>query len=170
MGEWIDGSGYDWRVRVVVQRVNQASVAVQAEVVGSILRGLLVLVGVAQGDTEADARQLAQKCAEMRIFPDEAGRFNLSLVDIRGEALVVSQFTLLADVRRGRRPSFEAAAAPEAAEPLVEAFCAAMREAGSPVQTGRFGARMEVELVNDGPVTIVIDSDEMERPRRGNKN
>jgi D-tyrosyl-tRNA(Tyr) deacylase len=102
----------------------------------------------------------------MRIFSDDEGRFNLSLLDISGEALVVSQFTLLADVRRGRRPSFVTAASPESAEPLVEAFTEALRVTGVPVQTGRFGARMRVSLVNEGPVTIVIDSGDLERPRR----
>ena len=153
-------------MRVVVQRVSRASVAVEGEVVASIGGGLLALVGVADGDTETEARRLGQKCAEMRIFPDQGGRFNLSLLDVAGEALVVSQFTLLADVRRGRRPSFASAAAPEVAEPLVAAFASAMQEAGVRVQTGRFGARMQVELVNDGPVTIVIDDRDMERPRR----
>ena len=156
-------------MRIVLQRVNRACVAVDGEIVGSIQHGLLVLVGVAQGDTENDARRLAQKCAEMRIFADEAGRFNRSLVDVRGEALVVSQFTLLADNRRGRRPNFASAAEPEVAERLIEAFSVAMLDAGVAVQTGRFGAKMEVELVNDGPVTIVIDSVELDRPRSGNK-
>jgi D-tyrosyl-tRNA(Tyr) deacylase len=154
-------------VRVVVQRVNRARVAVNGEILGSIQRGLLLLVGVAQGDTEDHARRLAQKCAEMRIFPNEEGRFNRSLLDVGGEALVVSQFTLLADTRRGRRPSFASAAAPEVADPLVRAFSTALQQASIRVQTGRFGAKMEVELVNDGPVTIVIDSAELERPRRG---
>jgi D-tyrosyl-tRNA(Tyr) deacylase len=103
----------------------------------------------------------------MRIFSDEEGRFNLSLLDVGGEALVVSQFTLLADVRRGRRPSFVGAAPPEQAEPLVEAFATALGDAGVTVRTGRFGAKMSVSLVNDGPVTIVLDSETMERPRRG---
>ncbi len=156
-------------MRVVLQRVTRASVAVDGETVGAIQRGLLLLVGVAQGDSEDHARRLALKCAEMRIFPDEDGRFDLSLLDVGGEALVVSQFTLLADTRRGRRPSFARAAAPEIADRLVEAFSSALRSAGIPVQTGRFGARMEVELINDGPVTIVIDSEELERPRSGNK-
>ena len=154
-------------MRVVLQRVSRASVTVDGEAVGSIEDGLLLLVGVAQGDSEDEARRLAVKCAEMRIFPDAEGRFNLSLIDTGGEALVVSQFTLLADVRRGRRPSFAGAAAPEAAEPLVAAFADAMRQAGARVQTGLFGARMQVDLVNEGPVTIVIDSDELDRPRRG---
>lgn len=156
-------------VRVVLQRVTRASVVVDSETVGAIERGLLLLVGVAQSDTEDEAHRLAQKCAELRIFPDEAGRFSLSLLDAGGEALVVSQFTLLADTRRGRQPSFAAAAAPEIAERIVDAFSAALRDAGIHVQTGRFGAKMAVELVNDGPVTIVIDSAELERPRRGNK-
>jgi D-aminoacyl-tRNA deacylase len=155
-------------VRIVLQRVTRASVTVDGETVGSIQSGLLLLVGVADGDTEDDARRLAQKCAEMRIFSDDAGRFNLSLLDAGGEALVVSQFTLLADTRRGRRPSFEAAAPPDIAEPIVEAFATAMRQAGVHVATGRFGAKMDVELVNDGPVTIVVDSAELERPRRSN--
>jgi D-tyrosyl-tRNA(Tyr) deacylase len=154
-------------MRVVVQRVSRASVTVDGETVASIGAGLLVLVGVAQGDGETEALRLARKCAEMRVFSDAEGKFNLSLLDVGGEALVVSQFTLLADARKGRRPSFVGAAAPEAAEPLVEAFAAAMREAGAPTQTGRFGAKMEVALVNQGPVTIVLDSEEMERPRRG---
>jgi D-aminoacyl-tRNA deacylase len=156
-------------VRVVLQRVTRASVAVDGETVGAIQRGLLLLVGIAQGDSEDQARRLAQKCAEIRIFPDEEGRFDLSLLDVGGAVLVVSQFTLLADTRRGRRPSFAHAAAPEIADPLVEAFSTALRGAGIPVQTGRFGAKMEVELVNDGPVTIVIDSAELEQPRSGNK-
>lgn len=133
----------------------------------SIARGLLLLVGVAQGDGEEECRRLAQKCAEMRIFPDDEGRFDRSLLEIGGEALVVSQFTLLADVRRGRRPSFVEAAAPEVAAPLVETFAQTLRQMGIRTQTGRFGAMMEVELVNDGPVTIVLDSETLERPRRG---
>lgn len=151
----------------MIQRVSRASVSVDGEVVASIGPGLLALVGVAEGDGEEEARRLARKCAEMRIFADGEGKFNLSLVDTGGEALVVSQFTLLADVRKGRRPSFVGAAAPEVAEPLVEVFAAALREAGVPTQTGRFGAMMSVELVNDGPVTVVVDSDTFERPRRG---
>ena len=154
-------------MRVVVQRVSRASVTVDGETVASIGRGLLALVGVADGDSEEEAVRLARKCAELRIFTDAAGKFNLSLLDAGGEALVVSQFTLLADTRRGRRPSFVGAAPPETAEPLVEAFARAMREAGVPTQTGRFGAKMTVELVNAGPVTILLDSAEFERPRRG---
>ncbi len=140
--------------------------SVAGERVASIGRGLLLLVGVAQGDGEGEARRLAQKCAELRVFPDGEGRFNLSVMDVGGEALVVSQFTLLGDVRRGRRPSFARAAHPEEAEPVLDAFAEGLRQAGVPVLTGRFGAKMDVELVNDGPVTVVIDSEEMGRPRR----
>lgn len=154
-------------MKVVIQRVRRAAVTVDGETVASVGRGLLALVGVAEGDGQEEALRLARKCAELRIFADAEGKFNLSLLDVEGEALVVSQFTLLADVRRGRRPSFVAAATPESAEPLVEAFARAMREAGVLTQTGRFGANMAVELVNDGPVTIVLDSEEFERPRRG---
>ena len=156
-------------MRVVIQRVSRAAVTVEGEAVAvaSIGRGLLALVGVAQGDGQEEALRLARKCAELRIFADGEGKFNLSLLDVGGEALVVSQFTLLADTRKGRRPSFVAAAAAETAEPLVEAFAGAMREAGVPTQTGRFGAMMTVELVNEGPVTVVLDSEELERPRRG---
>jgi len=153
-------------LRIILQRVSEASVAVDGETVASIGRGLLVLIGIAVGDGEAEARRLAQKCAELRIFSDDEGRFNLSLLEIGGEALVVSQFTLLADVRRGRRPSFDEAARPEAAEPLVDAFAEALSAAGVRVQTGRFGARMSVSLVNEGPVTIVVDSRDTERPQR----
>ena len=154
-------------MRVVLQRVSAASVTVAGEKVAEIGRGILALVGAAQADTADDAGKLARKTAELRIFSDAAGKFNLSLLDVGGQALVVSQFTLLADARRGRRPSFAAAAPPEVAEPLVEAFARALRDMGVAVQTGRFGARMAVELVNDGPVTIVLDSEELERPRRG---
>jgi len=153
-------------MRIVLQRVSRASVSVDGETVAEIGPGLLLLAGVAEGDAPAEAKRAARKCAEMRIFPDGEGRFSRSLLDTGGEALVVSQFTLLADVRRGRRPSFDGAARPEVAEPLVEAFAQALREAGVPTQTGRFGAKMDVALVNDGPVTVVIDSGELERPRR----
>ena len=148
-------------MRVVIQRVSRASVTVGGEDMAAIGRGLLLLVGVAQGDGEVEARRLATKTAELRIFPDAEGKFNLSLLDVGGEALVVSQFTLLANARKGRRPSFTDAAPPQLAEPLVVAFAEALREAGVPTQTGRFGARMEVALVNDGPVTIVLDSREL---------
>jgi D-tyrosyl-tRNA(Tyr) deacylase len=154
-------------VRAVIQRVRCASVTVGEARVAEIGRGLVVLLGVAAGDGPDDASKLARKTAELRIFADAAGRFDLSLLDIAGQVLVVSQFTLLADTRKGRRPSFTHAAPPDEAEPLVDAFCATLRQVGLEVQTGRFGARMLVEIHNDGPVTIVLDSSEMERPRRG---
>ena len=153
-------------MRVVIQRVTQASVSVDGQPVGQISSGLLLLVGVAIGDDDGTARRVAQKCAEMRIFADGDGRFDQSLFDVGGEVLVVSQFTLLADVRKGRRPSFTGAAPPETAAPLVEAFADALRDAGVQVATGTFGAHMTVELVNDGPVTIIVDSDDLDRPRR----
>jgi len=140
-------------------------VTVGEERVADIGRGLVVLLGVAAGDSAEDAAKLARKTVDLRIFADAAGRFDLSLLEVSGQALVVSQFTLLADVRKGRRPSFTQAAAPEEAEPLVGAFCAALRAAGVEVQTGSFGARMLVEIHNDGPVTIILDSRELERPR-----
>ena len=152
-------------MRVVIQRVSEASVSVDGEVVGAIDRGLLLLVGVAEGDDEATARRVAAKCAEMRIFADDTGRFDRSLVDVGGAALVVSQFTLLADVRKGRRPSFIAAAHPDVAAPLCEIFAQSLRDLGLRVDTGRFGAKMEVSLMNDGPVTIVVDSAELDQPR-----
>jgi D-aminoacyl-tRNA deacylase len=144
-------------VRAVVQRVSSASVRVGGETVGTCRRGVLVLVGVGHEDTPGTAERLAARIARLRVFPDEAGRFDRSLLDTGGEALVVSQFTLLANTRKGNRPSFTDAAPPEHAEPLVEAFSDALRELGVPVQTGVFGAAMEVELVNDGPVTLVLD-------------
>ena len=141
----------------MVQRVSSASVRVDGDVVGAIGRGLLVLLGVGHDDTSDNATRLAAKIASLRIFPDEAGRFDRSLLDVGGDALVVSQFTLLADTRKGNRPSFTDAARPEQAEALVEAFAEALRVAGAHVETGVFGAKMEVELVNDGPVTIVLE-------------
>ena len=146
-------------MRVVLQRVSSASVTVGGEVVGAVGGGLLLLVGVAEGDDAATAQTLAKKCAEMRIFAGDDGRFDRSLLDTSGEALVVSQFTLLADARKGRRPSFIAAAAPEIAAPICDAFADSLRTLGVRVATGRFGAHMGVELVNDGPVTIVLDSE-----------
>ena len=154
-------------MRLVLQRVTRASVSVDNEVVGAIDEGLLILVGVADGDTETQAEALARKVAGLRIFADADGRFNESLLDIGGSALVVSQFTLHADVRKGRRPSFTGAARPEIAEPLCNHFAEALRGQGVPVETGVFGAMMSVELVNDGPFTIVIDSADLERSRRG---
>ena len=144
-------------MRAVVQRVSSASVRVAGEVVGSCGRGLLVLVGARHEDTSEIAERLAGKVARLRIFENDEGRFDLSLLDTRGDVLVVSQFTLLGDTTRGNRPSFSDAAPPDVAEPLYDAFCDAFRDLGVPVQTGVFGAKMEVELVNDGPVTIVLD-------------
>jgi D-tyrosyl-tRNA(Tyr) deacylase len=141
-------------------------VSVSRETAGSIGRGLLILIGVREGDSEAEAGRLAAKTAELRIFPDEAGRFNRSLLECGYEALVVSQFTLHADTRKGRRPSFNDAARPEIAEPLIEAYANALEALGVTVARGRFGAHMDVELVNDGPVTLVLDSDDLDRPRR----
>jgi D-aminoacyl-tRNA deacylase len=144
-------------VRAVVQRVSKARVVVAGERVAEIDRGLVVLVGVARNDSEAEAERLAGKVARLRIFEDDAGRFDRSLLDVGGEALVVSQFTLIADTRKGNRPSFTEAAPPEQAEPLYERFCEALRAEGADVEVGVFGARMHVELVNDGPVTITLD-------------
>jgi D-tyrosyl-tRNA(Tyr) deacylase len=140
-------------MRAVVQRVTRAA----ARPGGEIGAGLLILLGVAEEDTEAVAERLAGKVARLRIFEDAAGRFDRSLLDVAGEALVVSQFTLIADTAKGNRPSFAGAARPDVAEPVYERFADALRELGVPVETGVFGARMQVELVNDGPVTIVVD-------------
>jgi D-aminoacyl-tRNA deacylase len=144
-------------MRAVVQRVTSARVVVEGGVQGEIGRGLCVLLGVARGDTQADAARLAGKVARLRIFENAEGRFDRSLLDVSAAALAVSQFTLIADTAKGNRPSFVAAAAPEEAEPLYDAFCSALRDLGVEVATGVFGARMEVELVNDGPVTIVLE-------------
>jgi len=144
-------------MKAVLQRVLRASVRVGGRVEGEIGSGLLVLVGIAAGDGEEDAARLAGKMARLRVFENDEGRLDRSLLDTGGAALVVSQFTLIADTQKGNRPSLAAAAAPEEAEALVESFCAALRELGIPVETGVFGAQMEVELVNNGPVTIVLD-------------
>ena len=141
----------------MLQRVERASVRVEGVLHGEIGAGLLVLLGVAGGDGDEEAERLAGKVARLRIFENEEGRFDRSLLDVGGAALVVSQFTLLGDPAKGNRPSFTAAAAPERAEALYERFCEALRAEGVPVETGVFGARMQVELVNDGPVTIVVD-------------
>jgi D-tyrosyl-tRNA(Tyr) deacylase len=146
-------------MRAVCQRVSEARVRVAGTVVGEIGTGLCILLGVARGDTAEEAARLAAKIARLRIFPDDEARFDRSVVDVGGSALVVSQFTLLADTAKGNRPSFTDAAPPEEAEPLYERFCVALRELGVPVQTGVFGAKMEVSLVNDGPVTIILDVD-----------
>jgi D-tyrosyl-tRNA(Tyr) deacylase len=145
-------------MRAVIQRVKHARVEVEREVVGRIGPGLLVLLGVGKNDTEEDARYLAGKIAAMRIFSDAEGKFNLALEDVGGSVLLVSQFTVYADTRRGRRPSFTDAAPPDMAEALVERCADMLRESGVPVEMGRFGAHMEVSLLNDGPVTILLES------------
>lgn len=144
-------------MRAVVQRVSHASVSVDGETVGSIKRGLVVLVGVTHEDGESEARFLAKKIANLRIFADDAGKFNRSALDVNAETLVVSQFTLYGDARKGRRPSFVEAAPPEIAEPLIEEFVSYLEEEGLRVATGVFGAMMMVELHNDGPVTIILE-------------
>lgn len=145
-------------MKALIQRVTSASVSIDGEVVGSIGRGLVVFVGVADGDSPKDADYLVQKLVNLRIFADEAEKFNLSALDIRAELLLVSQFTLLADTRKGRRPSFTEAAPPPQAEELFEHFVIAARASGLKVQTGRFQQYMQVEIHNDGPVTIMLDS------------
>jgi len=147
-------------VKALLQRVSAASVSVAGEVVGRIGRGVVVLVGVASGDSEKDARYLVQRIVNLRIFADEASKFNLSALDIGGELLVVSQFTLLADTRKGRRPSFIDAAPPAQAEGLIELFVSEARASGLKVETGRFQQYMQLEIHNDGPVTILLDSRE----------
>ena len=146
-------------MRAVIQRVGRASVAVEGRVAGEIGAGVLVLLGVGRTDNPESAAYLAEKIANLRIFSDEAGKMNLSLLDVSGAALVVSQFTLYADTRGGRRPSYIQAAAPEEANRLYEEFVSAMRTLGVRVETGVFQAHMQVELVNDGPVTILLDSE-----------
>jgi D-tyrosyl-tRNA(Tyr) deacylase len=144
-------------LRAVVQRVADARVRVEDEVVGEIGPGLCVLLGVARGDDAATAERLAGRIARLRIFENEEGKFDRSVLEINGAVLVVSQFTLIASIAKGNRPSFSEAAPPDVAEPLYESFCAAFRELGVPVATGVFGARMGLEIANDGPVTIVFD-------------
>ena len=145
-------------MRAVVQRVSRAKVTVNGEITGEIGRGLLVLLGVGAEDTRADAAYLAEKIAGLRIFEDAGGKMNLSVAEIAGALLVVSQFTLYGDVRRGKRPSFDAAAPPQAARELYEYFVEKIRAAGRRCETGRFQEMMQVELVNEGPVTILLDS------------
>ena len=145
-------------MRVVIQRVSEASVTVDQKTVGAIGQGLMVLLGVAQGDTSQEAKSLAEKTAGLRIFEDDAGKMNRSVEEIGGSLLVVSQFTLLGDCRKGRRPGFTDAAPPELADQLYEEYVAALRSRGVNVATGVFRADMQVALVNDGPVTIMLDS------------
>ena len=148
-------------MRAVIQRVSAAQVTVHGEVVGQIGRGFLVLLGVTAADGEAEAALLARKIAGLRVFEDDGGKMNLALADVGGAVLAVSQFTLYADVRKGRRPSFIAAARPEQAEPLYQRFCTLLGAEGVPVQQGVFQAEMQVSLVNDGPVTIWMDTAEL---------
>ncbi|MYD36713.1 MAG: D-tyrosyl-tRNA(Tyr) deacylase [Dehalococcoidia bacterium] len=154
-------------MRVVIQRVSRASARVDAEIVGEIGQGALILAGVKDGDTEDDVRYLAGKIPNLRIIADGDKHFESSVMETGGSALVVSQFTLYADTRKGRRPSFLEAAQPAEAERLYELLVTELRGQGLTVETGRFGAIMDVELVNDGPVTIIIDSADRQRARRG---
>lgn len=154
-------------MRALVQRVSCASVTVQGEAVGEIGAGFVVLVGVSRDDVEADADYIVNKVAHLRVFADEQGKFNRSAMDVGAELLLISQFTLHADTRKGRRPSFVDAAPPTLAEPLFDRTVAKFRESGLHVATGIFQAHMMVSLTNDGPVTIMIDSADRERPRRG---
>ena len=154
-------------MRALVQRVSEASVAVGDDEVGRIGPGLLVLLGVSSSDGEEEARYIADKTLNLRIFPDDKGRFDRSALDIGAQLLVVSQFTLYGDTRRGRRPGFTKAAPPDQASSLVERTVSLLADSGLRVETGRFQAHMAVSLVNDGPVTIMLDSDDRDRPRRG---
>ncbi len=153
-------------MRALIQRVSHAAVTVDDEVVGRIRRGFVVLLGVTHGDDRVEAAWLAHKVAGLRVFDDATGKMNLALGDVSGEVLVVSQFTLYGDARKGRRPDFLQAARPEQAEPLVDYFVEQLRLEGLPVQTGRFRAMMQVALVNDGPVTLWIDTADMLPPAR----
>ena len=154
-------------MRAVIQRVSEAGVTVEGKVTGAIGKGLLVLLGVGHGDTDEKAQALAAKIAKLRIFNDSQGKMNLSVGEVAGGVLVVSQFTLLADTRKGNRPSFTDAAPPEEANRLYERFCSAARDLGVRVETGVFQAMMEVELVNDGPVTLIVDSGPWKARRSG---
>ena len=150
-------------MRAVIQRVEKASVSVEGEIKGQIGAGFLVLIGVEEGDGDADFKYIADKVPNLRVFEDEQGKMNRSLLDVGGEVLAVSQFTLLGDARGGRRPSFITAARPETADPMYERLVADWRARGIRVETGVFGAHMKVSLVNDGPVTIVIETDDWSR-------
>ncbi len=158
-------------MRAVVQRVSRAQVSVdhvgRSEVVGGIATGLLVYLGIGSDDGEAEVRWMAAKVAGLRLFPDDRGRFDRSVTDVHGGVLLVSQFTLYGDTRRGRRPSFTGAASPEAAEPLIQGVIDRLRAEGLTVASGRFGAHMMVDAVNDGPVTIILDTADLEQSRDG---
>ena len=145
------------KMRVLLQRVSKASVTVDGQTISAIGNGLLILLGIGHGDGEEQAKFLAEKIANLRVFEDDQGKTNLSILEVTGEAIVVSQFTLYADTLKGRRPSFIDAALPDVAEPLVERFAELLRNHGVPTQTGKFGAHMEVEIHNDGPVTIWLE-------------
>jgi len=153
-------------MRAILQRVSRASVTIDGAVHSEIEKGFLILLGVHETDTTAEADVLIDKCAGLRVFEDEDEKMNLSLADVGGAVLAVSNFTLYGDCRRGKRPSFSAAARPETANPLYEYFVEGIRAKGIRVETGVFGADMKVELLNDGPVTIFLDTDELARPRR----
>lgn len=153
-------------MKAVIQRVTRASVSVEDKVIGEIQKGFLVLLGVAEGDTEAEMKLLSKKIHGLRVFTDENDKMNLSLSDVEGSVLVVSQFTLCADTSHGRRPSFISSAKPDVAEDLYQKFCSELRSLGvGKVETGEFGADMQVELVNDGPVTIIMDTKEWEKKK-----
>jgi D-tyrosyl-tRNA(Tyr) deacylase len=145
-------------MRIVLQRVSQAAVTIEGNVVGKIGKGMVLLVGVGPDDGETQARALAEKCAQLRIFDDDQGKMNRSILEVRGEILAISQFTLYGDTRKGRRPSFTDAAPPEIAEPLFDKFVKCFKDIGISVATGRFGARMEVTIVNQGPVTFILEA------------
>jgi len=147
-------------MRAVIQRVSSGSVSIADKFVGKIGKGLVILLGVKNGDSEADAKYLAEKCVNLRIFEDEDGKFNLSALEVKGELLAISQFTLYGDTRKGRRPSFIEAAPPEISKPLYEKFVEYLRQSGLKVATGEFGAMMQVEINNHGPVTIIAESKE----------
>lgn len=154
-------------MRAVLQRVSSASVEVEQKIIGQIGSGFLILLGVGQGDTEEEAQMLADKISQLRVFCDENDKMNLSLLDTAGGALVISNFTLYADCRKGRRPNFTNAAPPEPANALYAYFCSLLRQAGiARVEQGEFGAEMKVSLLNDGPVTILLDTDDLKRARR----
>ena len=151
-------------MRAVIQRVREGRVLVDGETIGEIGHGLVILLGAGEGDTQAEVDRLADKIATLRIFPDTQGKINLSILDVEGCALVISQFTLYADCRKGRRPSFVHAAQPDLASPLVDSFAERLRRAGiRRVETGEFGAMMMVEICNDGPFTIILDTDQLTR-------
>ncbi|MFZ0391186.1 MAG: D-aminoacyl-tRNA deacylase [Calditrichia bacterium] len=153
-------------MRAVIQRVSSASVSVESRILSEIKTGMVVLLGVHENDSPDDAEYLADKVAGLRIFEDEQGKMNLSSAQVNGEILAISQFTLYSDTRKGRRPGFSSAARPEKAEPLYENFMTALRERSIPVHRGQFGAMMRVSINNDGPVTIIIDSEDRHKPRR----